>query len=179
MLPVSVCPHNTNIAIAGASAVACAIAMAMAQSKMDQIIDGFLHGIDLGMSKGNPWYGASLRRRTLWALDIVKSADEVAHVLRDLYDLIGAGVAITEAVPVSLALFVLAKGDPMQAIEFATNMGGDCDTVAAITGSIAGAYAGIAAFPQKFIKQIEEVNHLNLSDRAEQLVSQILKNRST
>ncbi len=84
-----------------------------------------------------------------------------------MYELVGTTVAITETVPVALALVLLAQGDPpTKTALLAANLGGDCDTVGAIACSIAGAYAGIDAFPSDLIQKIEEVNKLGLKDIA-------------
>ncbi len=168
--------HNTNIAIAGASAIACAVCMAMVTDDMETVISAFFDGIRLGMKKGRSWYGASLERRSRWALDLVKRAHSQDEVISDLYDLIGAGVAITESVPTALALFVYAKGDPVYTIQLAANMGGDCDTVGAIAGAMAGTFRGITAFPDHYHRIIDEVNQLSLKNYALRL-SDFIKSR--
>ena len=37
----------------------------------------------------------------------------------------------------------------------AVNLGGDSDTIAAMTGAIAGAYHGVSAFPARWIDALE------------------------
>jgi ADP-ribosylglycohydrolase len=127
------------------------------------------------MKLGNPWLGASIVRRTELALDIIRRARSETELLRDLYDVIGASTSTTETVPVSLALFYYAKGDPVRTALLAARMGGDADTIGAIAGSIAGAYAGISAFPGTMCETIERVNHCRMEPYSENLVEFALR----
>ena len=63
-----------------------------------------------------------------------------------------------ETIPLTLALLMLANGDPEQTIIYATNFGRDADTVASMAGAIAGAYKGINGFPTGWVEQIENEN---------------------
>jgi len=165
--------HNTNIAIAGASGVASVISTAINNGSLDDLIEAFFYGVNKGMQQGGLWTGASIKHRTEWALDIVRSGKSEQSIWTDLYNYIGTGVATTEAVPTSLALVVYYAGDPWKVIRAAANIGGDCDTVGAIAGSMAGAFAGADAFPDHVVGIIEEVNHLNLEDYAHRFVNKL------
>lgn len=168
--------HNTNVAISGASAIACAIAAGMAGEKTSAVVDAFLYGAEKGLNYGNSWAAASIQRRTLWALDLAKRSSSESEFWQDLYDLIGAGVAMTETAPVAIALVSHYDGDPMEVVRATANMGGDADTIGAIAGSIAGAMGGLDAFPKEMVDQIEEVNKLNLADLASRLTDKALEN---
>ncbi len=170
--------HNTNIAIAGASAVACAIAAGITGvDGINGVLQAARVGAELGMQRGRPWYGASITAR----LDLARHygalhpTDE--KFLGYLYDIIGAGVAVTETVPACLALVEFAGGDPVRTITLAANLGGDADTIASIAGGIAGAYAGIDAFPAALLQTIETVNHLDLETYAYRLTQFALYRR--
>ena len=89
--------------------------------------------------------------------------------LRDLYDLVGTGLACYEIVPAALALFVMAEGDPLKTVLLAVNAGGDSDTSGAIGGAIAGTYRGIGAIPEKKVGFVEQVNGLDLKAVAQSL----------
>jgi ADP-ribosylglycohydrolase len=162
--------HNTDIAIGGASAVACAIGTCLqGERSLEAVVQSALHAAAKGMQYGNKWIGASIVRRTEVALGIVRSRLPREQILRELYDYIGAGVATTETVPTCLALFVYGHGDPLTVVTLAANLGGDADTIGAIAGGIAGAYAGIDAFPPDVLRQLEDVNHFDLASVAQQL----------
>lgn len=165
--------HNTNIAIAGASAVACAVASGMANEDLDGLIDAFFYGVEEGMKLGNQWYGASIQKRTELALKIVRSGKKEEEIWQDLYDYVGAGVAMSESVPTSLALVVYYHGNPIKTAEAAANMGGDCDTVGAIAGGMAGAYSGYKIFPKEIIDQLSLVNKVDFNLYAEKMIDAI------
>jgi len=169
--------HNTNIAIAGAAAIAMAVGSALRkQTSIDRIIERALQAAKLGLKKGNIWFGASILERTKLALSIVAENHDREKIMNQLYQVIGAGVLITETVPLCLAIVKMAEGNPVEAIRIAVNLGGDCDTTASIVGAICGAYSGASSFPAQWIEKIEDVNHLHLDQYAfklEKLVNQI------
>ena len=59
-----------------------------------------------------------------------------------------------ETVPLTLALFSLAGGDPERCVTFAANFGRDTDTMAAMAGAIAGAFGGVAAIRQDWLEKV-------------------------
>ncbi|MFQ5528149.1 MAG: ADP-ribosylglycohydrolase family protein [Thermoanaerobaculia bacterium] len=162
--------HYTNIAIAGASAVATIIGCGIqGTSDLDELLGYAMQAVDLGMTKGTNWFGASIKSRTALALDIAGRSNDRDVVLADLYQTIGAGVATTETVPVCLGMLKFADGRPIEAIRMATNLGGDCDTTASIVGGMCGAIAGVGAFPGEWIETLEEINDLRLAEYAGKL----------
>ncbi|MDD3095797.1 MAG: ADP-ribosylglycohydrolase family protein [Candidatus Neomarinimicrobiota bacterium] len=162
--------HNTNIAIAGASAVAIVIGKALQGEKdIDVLIASALEAAALGMLRGNIWYGASIEKRIRLAMEIVEKAPDRKSAMRDIYDYVGAGVQISETVPTCLAVLKMANGDPLETIRIAANLGGDCDTIAAISGSMAGALGGAKLFPDSWIRTLENVNNINFDHYCDQL----------
>lgn len=61
-----------------------------------------------------------------------------------------------ETVPCVLALFKLSGGDPEKAVTYAANFGRDADTLGAMVGSLAGAFAGIDRFPEAWVTKVEQ-----------------------
>jgi len=55
-----------------------------------------------------------------------------------------------------LACFLMADGQPREAIIYAVNLGRDADCKAYVAGGLAGALRGIEAIPQKWVKTVEE-----------------------
>jgi ADP-ribosylglycohydrolase len=79
-------------------------------------------------------------------------------------------------VPCALALCLIAKGDPEQAIIGATNMGRDSDTIAAIAGEICGALRGAESFPKAWTDQVVSLNpQPDLAQMAADLSALIMK----
>lgn len=168
--------HNTNIAIAGASAIAIVIGKALqGQKDIDILIEAAKKAAEMGMQRGNIWYGASLQKRIGLALKILEESPDRKNAMHDIYDYIGAGVQIAETVPTCLAILKMTNGDPLDTIRVAANLGGDCDTIAAISGSMAGAIGGAKLFPVSWIRTLENVNNINFNHYSEQLYKIISK----
>ncbi|MEW6193960.1 MAG: ADP-ribosylglycohydrolase family protein [Bacteroidota bacterium] len=166
--------HNTNVAIAGAAAVACAVASGMANKNMDELIQAFYYGAAEGLKFGRQWYGASILKRAELALKIIRAGKSEIEIWQDLYDYVGTGVAISESVPAALALVVYYNGNPLKTAEAAANIGGDCDTIGAIAGGIAGAYSGCAIFPSNIIDQLSRVNKIDFEGYAKKIANSLL-----
>jgi ADP-ribosylglycohydrolase len=78
--------------------------------------------------------------------------------LRPLYEKRYEGKRISNAVEVlsgGLACFLMADGQPRQAIIYAVNLGRDTDCKAYVAGGLAGALRGIEAIPQEWVKTVE------------------------
>jgi ADP-ribosylglycohydrolase len=67
-------------------------------------------------------------------------------------------VATQEAVPAALALAALHPGDTWAAARYAASLGGDCDTIAAMTGAVVGAHAGRASVPPRILRRLSGAN---------------------
>jgi ADP-ribosylglycohydrolase len=90
--------------------------------------------------------------------------------------LLGITVADSrETVPVALAIFYLADGDPRQTILFGANFGRDADTIASMAGAIAGAFRGTSAFPPEWIEKVETESSRSQRELAAALTSVILR----
>ena len=60
-----------------------------------------------------------------------------------------------ETVPLTLALFSVADGDPERCVTFAANFGRDTDTMAAMAGAIAGAFGGVGAIRSDWVEKVK------------------------
>jgi ADP-ribosylglycohydrolase len=58
-------------------------------------------------------------------------------------------------VPAAFAVLAAVPDDPWRACLLAASLGGDCDTIAAMTGAVAGACHGVAVFPPEAIAIID------------------------
>jgi hypothetical protein len=80
-----------------------------------------------------------------------------------------------ETIPVTLALFGLAGGDPGQTIIFGANFGRDADTIASMAGAIAGALKGASAFPAAWLEKVEAENPRSQHKLAAELFQIVVK----
>lgn len=90
-----------------------------------------------------------------------RSVPEMAQVL-------GSGVAAHASVPTALACFLTHPRSFPEAVKAAISLGGDTDTIAAMTGALAGALGGLAAIPPQW-RRVEGYDTLN--DLADELLS--------
>jgi len=73
---------------------------------------------------------------------------------------LGEGWIAEEAVALALYCFLKHPGDYTKTVLRGANTNGDSDSVACIAGGISGAYLGIAAIPDKWVKNIEKTKYL-------------------
>lgn len=100
------------------------------------------------------------------------------RVFRERYyaERILPGIAMPDAretVPVALALFSLAGGDPRKTILYGANFGRDADTIASMGGAIAGALHGVSALPVEWVEKIRANGRRDQAAVAEMLVRMI------
>jgi hypothetical protein len=67
-------------------------------------------------------------------------------------------IAADEAVPAALFAFIRHIGWFTDAVLQAVHLGGDTDTIAAMTGALAGAFHGVAAIPERCRARLERVS---------------------
>jgi poly(ADP-ribose) glycohydrolase ARH3 len=85
---------------------------------------------------------------------------------RQIVSELGNGIEAVRSVPTALACFLLHCDDPARALVTAVSCGGDADTIAAMTGALAGARCGQRALPQQWTSRLELVDRLHELGRA-------------
>lgn len=167
--------HNNNIALSGAAAIAAATAAAMKDgASLFDVVEASLYGAakgdKIGRQIGQTLAGASVETRIRWAVNIAMNAKNLDEAIDEIEDNIGSGLMTVEAVPAVIGLCVAAKGNPVDGICAAVNIGDDTDTVATMVGGILGTLNGADAFPEHYFKVIEQANGFRLDALAEQMV---------
>lgn len=164
--------HGTQAGISAATTVACAIAEAMREeATVESVLERAMAGAVQGREHGAWVWTAPIERRIALALRLVHEATDERAALRALYDYVGVDLTVVESVPTAFGLIELAGGDPMRAVIYAANIGGDTDTIGAIAGAVCGALRGVEAVDGELLRQVEEVNHLGLERVASELVA--------
>jgi poly(ADP-ribose) glycohydrolase ARH3 len=69
---------------------------------------------------------------------------------------LGNGIEALDSVPTAIACFSLAPQSYATAVGSAVLLGGDTDTIAAMTGAMAGAYVGVTAIPSHLLSMLED-----------------------
>ena len=158
--------HNTREAISAAAAVAMTISLGISGAGFEDAVKQAVEAARLGATFGAPVGETDMGGLILTAMHVAGRGSEEELVAR-----IGTSVASREAVPMAFAVVLLAGGDPWRAGLIAANIGDDTDTIGAIACAMAGACAGLSAFPQDKTETIIAANGLNLGPVAEGLLA--------
>lgn len=166
--------HNTQVAIAGAAAIAAGCTAALSESAtvatvIAAAIDGATRGHELGLSQGREVAAPNVERRILQAMDLV-DRNSVENTLENLANQIGCGLSTSESVPVALAIFALAEGDPTLCAIYSANVGDDTDTIGCMAGALGGTYSTSANLPNSWIDLIDEANNINTEAIADRFI---------
>ncbi|GAA4633774.1 ADP-ribosylglycohydrolase family protein [Actinoallomurus vinaceus] len=170
VVEASLVTHNTSVALAGAAAVAAAVSAGIDGADMKEAVRHAERAAAAGVRRGHWVAAADIAARIRWATGLV-AGQPVAAAAEDIYDLVGTSVATQESVPAAFAVLALYPDDPWQACLLAASLGGDCDTIAAIAGAIAGACHGLRSLPEEAVATVRRVNGLPLDDLALRLLT--------
>jgi ADP-ribosylglycohydrolase len=162
--------HHTSVAIAGAAAVAAAVSAGIDGASVAGATTLGIRAAELGQRRGEWVAGASIARRIAWAIGLVDVHDHGRSV-RDIVELVGTSLATQESVPAAFAVLALQPDHPWDACLTAASLGGDSDTIAAMTGAVAGACHGIDRWPREAVRTVREINNLDLDSLAENLLA--------
>lgn len=168
--------HNNNLSISGACAIAAAVSEAMSEeSNLYSVIQAGIYGAEKGeeLSRGTcaVLAGPSVVKRIKMAVQIGVTASDVDEATTEIADLVGSGLHISEAVPAVFGIMIAAKGDLLEGIIAAVNIGSDTDTIAAMTGAVLGAMNGPGAIPEHYLELLETVNGFDISKMADDIAA--------
>jgi ADP-ribosylglycohydrolase len=103
------------------------------------------------------------------ALDLAAKHDDPMAMRDEFYEFYEGGQHFVysmsdagEIVSKGLAVFVITRGNPKEAILTAVNFGRDTDCLAAVAGGLSGALSGTAAIPPEWIAQVNEATGQDL-----------------
>jgi ADP-ribosylglycohydrolase len=146
--------HNTGIALASAAAVAAAVSAGVSGASLTEATALAVQAARLAAGRGHWVAGADVAARIEWATGLVAGRAE-AEAAGLIYTLVGTSLATQESVPAVFAVLAAVPDDPWQACLLAASLGGDCDTIAAMAGAVAGACHGVGAFPAGAVAVID------------------------
>jgi ADP-ribosylglycohydrolase len=142
---------NGRDGIYAAQAVAAAISMAMVGATPKTMLDAAQANVP-----ADSWTYRALERARATVEKYATLDEKLAALEREVvvswYP--WADLA-TEAVPVALAVFAASEGNFRRAVTAGVSMGRDADTIGAIVGSLAGAYAGEDAIPDTWRERVQ------------------------
>jgi ADP-ribosylglycohydrolase len=146
--------HNTGVALAGAAAVAAAVSAGVSGATIAEATALGIQAASSAARRGHWVAGADVAARIEWATSLVASHAQ-AEAAELIYTLVGTSLATQESVPAVFAVLAAVPADPWRACRMAASLGGDSDTIAAMTGAIAGACHGAGSFPPAAIAAID------------------------
>ena len=73
---------------------------------------------------------------------------------------LGNGIEAFNSVPTAVFSFLYGAGSFEDSVLYAISLGGDTDTIGAMTGAICGAYLGVQAIPQEWREKLENREHI-------------------
>jgi len=146
--------HNTGIALAGAAAVAAAVSAGVSGAGVPEATALAVRAARIAAGRGHWVAGADVAARIEWAAGLAAGRGE-AEAAELIYTLVGTSLATQESVPAAFAVLAAVPAEPWRACLLAASLGGDCDTIAAMAGAVAGACHGAGAFPPAAIAAID------------------------
>jgi ADP-ribosylglycohydrolase len=154
VVAVSRVTHNTGVALAGAAAVAAGVSAGLSGAGVGEATAFAVDAAGIAAGRGHWVAGADVAARIEWATRLVTDRD-LAEAAEVIYTLVGTSLATQESVPAAFAVLAAVPDNPWQACLLAASLGGDCDTIAAMAGAVAGACHGVGAFPPDALTVID------------------------
>ena len=161
--------HDVSFCQDGAAAIAASVAAAFhPEANVDSILNAALDAIV-------PVSGAEM-------LDLIVKASETANETKDYRTFRQTVYAdeehffrriacdSRETVPMTLALFRLAKGDVEKMVTYGANFGRDADTISTMGGAIAGAYQGVKGIRSDWVAKARQLTSVDQDELAERLI---------
>ena len=90
-----------------------------------------------------------------------KKINRIQHLLEGnptshkVVDTLGNNITSFDSVPTSIYSFLAHHSSFEEAVVYAVNLGGDTDTIGAMTGAISGAYHGYENIPTRWLEKLE------------------------
>ena len=160
---VSEVTHTSDITIAGAAMIAVAVSSAIENNDFDIVIKDIFEMEPIARRLGAETYSPSLTERIkigIYLANEYKNNEDL--FLEKLYDIVGAGVNISESVPSAISIAYYAQ-DPNKCALLCANLAGDTDTIGAMATAICGAFKGIDYIKEEYIESLNKANDVDFN----------------
>lgn len=162
--------HNTSIAIEAAMSYAFAIREALLGKSLDEVINAAMVGGEKGKKMACPEVCApSIAARIKYLKELSNDLKDIDAYLDFIYDVFGAGIESADVCAAVLGIFLYAKRDVWLAVKMGASIGGDTDTIAALSGALCAAYSGSHNIPGNLVKEVIGVNKLDIDGTADRV----------
>lgn len=163
--------HDTVAGFQGAALISTVVSLGVEGMPIREALEESLRVVHSMDSRGAWTPKASVPARARQAIhlseEFLDEDDFEQHLIADC----GTSVESNESVAASFALAWRFADNPQTSLFTAVNLGGDTDTIAAMTGAMTGACAGPDAFDATLCSQVAAVSHLNLPKAARALTA--------
>lgn len=160
---VSEVTHTSDITIAGAAMIAVAVSSAIENNDFDIVIKDVFEMEPIARRLGAETYSPSLTERIKIGIYLAnKYKDNETLFLEKLYDIVGAGVNISESVPSAVSIAYYAQ-DPNKCALLCANLAGDTDTIGAMATAICGAFKGIDYIKEEYVESLNKANDVDFN----------------
>ncbi len=161
--------HAHPLGQQGAALIALAVAQALRSDPATFSREDFLAELEAAL----PASAETFRRALMQVADLFDRWDDRDLIVRKL----GNRSAAHRSVPTAIFAFLTFWNSFEEAVVYAVSLGGDTDTLAAMTGAIAGAFHGVDAVPGRWWEALETGNKgrdyiVDLGERLYQLWSE-------
>lgn len=160
---VSEVTHTSDITIAGAAMVAVAVSSAIENNDFDIVIKDVFEMEPIARKLGAETYSPSLTERIKIGIHLANEYKNNEDLfLEKLYDIVGAGVNISESVPSAISIAYYSQ-DPNKCALLCANLAGDTDTIGAMATAICGAFKGIDYIKEEYIESLNKANDVDFN----------------
>ena len=159
--------HHTSQAISAAAAYGFALRAILDGREIPEILEAAQRGARRAYESVDYVAAApDCIARLMKIQEDLKEDSSDARIRHLLFHVYGNGLESIDAFTVAMTVF-LAKGkDVFGALKLCASLGGDTDTVGALTGALCAAYAGGHNIPEDILRTVIENNHLDLEEVA-------------
>jgi len=143
--------HAHNLGKEGAALQAYAITLALKNNPKEKLdkndfIDQLINFVK-----------SKVFKRKLYAMkNLLSKSSSKKMVVKQL----GVGIEAFNSVPTAIYAFLINEESFKKSVIYAASLGGDADTIASMTGAIAGAYHGVESIPEEWLNKLENQRYI-------------------
>ena len=163
--------HDTVAGFQSAALIATTVSLGLEGMTVRQALHESLRLVSSMETPGAWTPKASVPARARQSIRLSEEFSDEDDFEHHLIEDCGTSVEANESVAAAFALSWRFADNPQSALLTAVNLGGDTDTIAAMTGAMTGACTGPEVFDPALCSQVASVSHLDLQKTARGLIA--------
>lgn len=158
--------HDTSLAIESSLALGLAYYYASKGAGVDEIISAAIHGGEIGTSLSKrEFIGPSISERLKFVRTFSDTVSKDDY-LKQLYYVFGTTMEAVDVAGAAIAIGAYCREDVWLSICMGASIGGDTDTIAAISGALSSFQTSVNNIPGRIVRTVRRVNNLDLKSFA-------------